>query len=356
MTHIYSGEARKFSENMNKINIVFGEYDYERKKTEGIGFGSSFPITGIEKFLGYYRNDINIANFPSLSITTDFARCYSAAIKSEKDMVYIDGKPDLENSKRWKKAIESFRKIYGIKEHFNFYIKRYRRYGNAKGVGESSMVAASAAEALANLCFENPDKSLISAIARLASGSGTRAATGGLSLWNSYPGIEQKKSHGVKIPFIFSKYEIGMIPFPHSVKTEGVHGLASSSPFYREWGKNKFLKIFDLLNSINEEQLVRAAEQDMLLMHSLLISKGKNLMNEKIFKIMEHRDSENMNMFFTEDTGPSIIIFYTNLDDIEEMQDKFNLKILKGKITYEKPDIDISFVKECEEYFQATVK
>lgn len=354
MTFLYSSESKKFNKNMEILGFNFGEYEFQKKPANDIGFGSSFPITGIEKFLGYYRNDINIANFPSISITTDFAKCYASVKKAEKDVLYMDGKPDLENSRRMKKALDNFRKIYKIEGNFHFYIKRYRRYGNAKGVGESSMVAASAAEALANLCFENPDRSLISAIARLASGSGTRAASGGLSLWNSYPGIDQKKSHGIKINFKFNRYEIGMIPFHHSLKTESVHGLASSSPFYREWGRSKFLKIFELLNTMNEEDLLRAAEQDMFLMHSLIISKGKNVMNESIFKIMEYRDSKNLNLFFTEDTGPSIIIFYSKNEEIEEIEEKLGLKVLKGKITYENPIIDNLFKKESEEYFQAT--
>ena len=164
-----------------------------------ISFGSAFPIKAVEKFLGYYDKEMKIAFTPSISFCTDFsiARAFCKYSKDPgPDTVYLDGAFSEERTQSATRALSIFRMLTGVKGSFLFYVERQRKYARAKGMSESSAVASAVSRALVENIFPNSGKhveTLASRFAKFVSGSGTRSAISGLSIWLSYPGIQEKE-------------------------------------------------------------------------------------------------------------------------------------------------------------------
>ncbi|MEM0154917.1 MAG: mevalonate pyrophosphate decarboxylase, partial [Methanothrix sp.] len=123
-----------------------GRYDalnkYNPEPIDGsISYGEGYPIIGIEKFLGYYDVDWNIAYSPSISLTANFskARSFCRYVKdSGKDLVVLDGVSTDKYTKRMAKALSRFREMNNINGSFQFYVTREKKYADAKGLGESA--------------------------------------------------------------------------------------------------------------------------------------------------------------------------------------------------------------------------
>lgn len=335
---------------------------YEPLLEDGkITYGEGYPITAIEKFLGYFDKQINIANFPSISFNTDYSRALTACRYSSEpgsDSVILDGENDQKYMNRAGKAINYFKSIFGIRGSFSFYIRRLKRYDEAKGLGESAAIASSTSRAIVGNVFGSEatkDNVFVSRLARLVSGSGTRSAMGGFSLWLSYPWIRDELCHGVSLPVDYSKFNVMTIPAVHEIRTEGAHDLALSSPFYARWMINKFGKILDLMDSGFEiDDMMKHAEADMYLMHSLLMSKGTVIHTPdslRLINSLKRFKEKNEGIYYTADTGPSLVIMSKERRMLEEFAEDSGKTPLWGRVVSSlsnKPDKE--FIKDAEEY------
>ncbi len=326
-----------------------------------ISYGQGYPITAVEKFLGYFDRQNNIANFPSISFNTDFsfARASCTYIQQPgEDSVVLDGVEDPKYKSRADKAINYFKAMYGIKGSFKFYVKRYRKYKNAKGLGESAAVASATARAIIDNTFPkeaSQDDVFVSRLARLVSGSGTRSSMDGFSLWLSYPWIREDQCHGVRLPVDTKKFHIMAYPAEHDVSTASAHDMAVSSPFYPRWMINKFQKILEILDSnFDLDLIMQHAEHDMFFMHSVLMAKGEIIHTPEsldLINAVRKFRQKSGRIYFTADTGPSIVLMSDDDKNLEEFEDSYGKKGLRGKVvTKHSNEIDPEFRKESEEY------
>ena len=315
-------------------------------RVKEFAFGSGYPITGLEKFLGYYDSDRKVANFPSISATTDFSQALCGAWISHKDRVILDGVEDSSYSARAGKALDIFRKTYGIEERLTFNIERRKRYRNAKGLGESAAVACAVSSALCNLFFAMPTSQFISRWARYVSGSGTRSAAGGISLWMSYPGIPESRNHAIRVRDDLGGMKIACFPTENPLKTEDAHGTAASSPFYDKWARLKFeLMIRHIRGNFDPMFMIRRSQEDMLQMHALLTSMGTVVLDRRFTKIMELGRKYRDELFVTADTGPTPVIFYRDNDILHEVEEITGSEALKGNVMNSPPVIPSDFVE-----------
>ncbi len=308
----------------------------DKRITSGIGY----PITGIEKFLGYYDRSTNIANFPSVSLTTDFSIAFSRCTYYKeigKDRVILDGKEDPSYNERAGRAIEFFKNLYEVKGSFVFEIRRKRKYRAGKGLGESAAVAAATARSLAvNVFGEDTlkDSAMISRLARLVSGSGTRSVAGGISIWLSYPYIKENNSYGSKLPVDASKIHFGCFPFASSIQTLNAHEKALQSPFYASWASVKGKEIQDIINGgYDTPHLLDLAQIDMYRMHAVMLSQGELLLTSQalgVFEDFKKFQKKNEGIFITADTGPSLVLLSTDRGLIEEFISSQSHKFIWG--------------------------
>ncbi len=319
-----------------------------------LAFGSGYPITGLEKFLGYYDSERKIANFPSISATTDFSLALCGVWISEKDRVILDGTESSSYSARAKKALDIFRKTYGIGEKLTFNIERRKRYADAKGLGESAAVACAVSSALCNLFFSNPSSQFISKWARYVSGSGTRSAAGGISLWLSYPGIPESRNHAIRVRDDLGGMKIACFPTANPLKTEDAHGTASSSPFYDRWARMKYeLTIRHIRENFDPMSMIRRSQEDMLQMHALLTSRGTVVLDSRFTRIMELGRRHREELFVTADTGPTPVIFYRDQDILHEVESIAGMEALGGNVVNSRPEIPGDFREKTKKIMES---
>ncbi len=289
--------------------------------------GYGYPITGLEKFLGYFDQSINIANFPSISIVTDFSVTHSVCKYTKRDgedEVWLDGKQDKKYTEKARRALQFFKSIYEISGSFKFYIERKKKYENAKGLGESASVAASVARALIENVFGKDalrDVTLVSRFARMVSGSGTRSVSGGLSIWLSYPYMEESHSAGYFIRDT-NDFHVGAFPMPSMLVTDSAHKLAKASDFYGRWVSSKYHHILEELDSgFDTDYLLTRAQEEMYTLNSIILSQGHFIQTPSSLDIINSLvgfTAKNEGLYYTADTGPSIVLLSKDKKLVEE--------------------------------------
>lgn len=331
----------------------------EGKVTPGYGY----PITGLEKFLGYFDETINIANFPSISIVTDFSVARAQCRYTEKsgvDSVILDGKENRKYHEKALKALQFFKSLYGISGSFQFYIEREKKYGNAKGLGESASVAAAVSRALISNVFGKEgveDISLTSRFARMVSGSGTRSVSGGLSLWLSYPYVEESHSVGYHIRDVGNEIHVGAFPQPSEIVTDSAHKLAESSDFYGRWISSKYQHILEEFeNDFDIEHLLMRSQQDMYTLNSIILSKGHFIQSPRSLSIINDLtkfQKEHQGIYFTADTGPSIVLMSRDRKLIEEFAGQREEEFIWSSREISPPPADSKFEQGARSYYDA---
>ncbi|MGE9809969.1 mevalonate 3,5-bisphosphate decarboxylase [Ferroplasma acidiphilum] len=329
-----------------------------------ISTGYSYPIKAFEKFLGYYDNYYKIANNPSTSFNTDFSFVYSACMYTKKDnsdMVILDGKPATGYVDRYEKPLEIFRKNTGIRGSFVFNIKRYRKYSEAKGLSESSAVASAVSRSLIKNVFGEmaaKDDSFVSRYARLVSGSGTRAAINGPSIWLSYPGIQEQNSFAVKIPADVDKINYAIFPKNIDYQTSNAHSEAVRSIFYNSWLNEKYKKLNEIIDGgFNIELMMNRAMEDMYALNSVLLSRGNVIQTAESISLLKNFiefSKKHEGIYITGDTGPSLMVMSADKSLLNQFLETVDdLKIVGSHHPEAHKKRENEFRKESEEYFQS---
>jgi mevalonate pyrophosphate decarboxylase len=354
-------------ENIKRRLVGLGLYrkleNYNPEPEDGkISMAYSYPIKAFEKFLGYYDSYYNIAYNPSISFNTDFSLVYSACMYKNDmnaDSVILDGVPANHYIDRYKKPLEIFRKNTGIKGSFMFYIKRYRKYKDGKGLSESSAVASSVSRSLVKNVFGpevGRDDSFVSRYARLVSGSGTRAAINGPSIWLSYPGIMEEESYAVKIPANVDKINYAIFPKNIDYKTSDAHSQVVKSPFYPAWLEEKYKRINDIIDmNFDVEELMKRSTEEMFSLNSILMSRGNVIQTPESIALLKkfiEFSKKNEGIYLTGDTGPSLMAMSSSKSLVNEFLETVDDPVIIGTHNPERHNsVKDEFYKEAYEYF-----
>ncbi len=324
------------------------------------GFGACYPIKAVEKFLGYYDPEFNIAYNPSISFSTDFsistAFCRYLS-KPGKDSISFNGAMDPKYSARSEKALRNFRKLFPVPGHFQFAVRLKRRYAEAKGFSESSAVAGAVAKALVSCVFEaNAAKDLefVSTVARLVSGSGTRAVFNGFSIWESFAGMHPEESCAHPLRVDPSKLNFLAFPQRGSIATSSAHGIAVKSPFYYSWIKEKLATESKYLqHDPTLEVLLARGVEDSYRLHSILLSQGDNVWSEgtvSIIRKVKEFNARNGGLYSLMDTGPSVVVASMDRNVLGEFRQFAEMRSIQGSIPNAPPDSptrrQLSFAEE----------
>ena len=361
----YKFEGERIKRKLADSGIYRPLNDYNPDPEDGkISIGYSYPIKAFEKFLGYYDSYYNIAYNPSISFNTDFSMIFSACMynrNNANDTVMLDGKPADKYMERYRKPLEFFRKNTGVKGSFSFYIQRYRKYSDAKGMSESSAVASAVSRSIIKNVYGDDagkDDSTVSRYARMVSGSGTRAAVNGPSIWLSYPGINENESYAVKIPADVNKISYAIFPANIDYQTTSAHSEVVKSPFYDSWISEKYRRINEIISGkFSIEDLMQRGLEDMFNLNSVLMSRGNVVQTPEslalLKKFLEFR-KRNEGIYITGDTGPSLMAMSADKKLLDEFLETSGGNYLMGS---HNPDAHKKYLngfrKESEEYFQS---
>lgn len=281
-----------------------------------VGFGEAYPSKALYKFLGYQNVDLHIGFNPSLSfvIDTSVCRAYCRLNERDHDRIWFNGERNPVYEERGRIALNAFRKIWNVNRHFDFAVFLQRNYEKAKGLSESSAVAAASAWALARCLFDEKDLSreFVSTLARLVSGSGTRSVFGGASMWITYPFMNSQDSYAFPVNIDLKDLKMNVYPDSLSITTSNAHGNATNSIFFEPWVQNKYNWIMnDLEDGFSRNRLLNRGMIDSLYLHSLIYSSGLISFSSRsldlVSKYSEFR-KKNEAIWFVQDTGPSLLI------------------------------------------------
>ncbi|MCX7938348.1 MAG: hypothetical protein N2545_02775, partial [Thermoflexales bacterium] len=163
----------------------------------------------------------------------------------------------------------------------------------------------------------------VSAMSRLLAGSGCRSATGGVSLWLSYPGIAHEDSFAVRLDTReqFADLRLVTIPIESRIglRTENAHADAPNSPLFKCWLRNRrdeMLRAIEAAVQGDWITLGQLAERDSITLHAVTMTGGNAYKlfawepeNIVLFRLCNELRAEGTPVYFSTDTGPTTVLF-----------------------------------------------
>jgi diphosphomevalonate decarboxylase len=373
MTPISKDLIQKLHKDHNEILQFLIKKDYQIQdlpskpnaiKEEGDSFTLAYPIQGILKYHGIANPNHRIPYFPSISVNNDcgFTVSYLKLDKDIKnDRVFLNGQPSFgEELERVKFTLDFIRSYSKIKTKAVLISRNFlntdKDIQNGKGLGTSASGSSALALAATAVIYNNNEnyvnnKRLISIFSRYLASSGSRSAVGGFSLLLSHPKIDPFDSFSMRLDrkqhqSFVNTISLLTIPIKSDLKTHQAHKIVSKSIFFPAWLEQRKKLIFEFFTALENSDLQKIgelAEYDTLCLHSVAMSiKSKNIFAWKpdTLKIMliirELRMKHGYNVYFSIDTGPSVILITTETEKksiIEELKPLIpEYEIIEGKL------------------------
>lgn len=327
-------------------------------KLEGEGAAVAYPIQGILKYHGLSDWNSRIAYLPSVSLNNDAAKTvtyvkFDPSFKEDKAI--INGKnAEGRELERVKQILDFIRKETGTTTKAIVVSKNIVRASKTgKGLGTSASASAALAMAAieASLGSEySSNNRYLTTVARYLAGSGCRSATGGISLWLSYPGMNHEDSFAIRLDNKNEFEDLSLITIPVDsrigLKTEEAHKDAPNSSLFKAWMLDREDKLTDLFEAVNKkdwEKLADMSEKDTFLLHGITSSAGdkyKIIAMEPetitILRSLNDLRKRGIPVYGSVDTGPTPVLI-THKDYENEVVKHlasigFENDVIRGKI------------------------
>lgn len=317
---------------LHRYGITFPDYpSLDRPgNPRGVAAARAHPMQGVLKYHGMTDWEWRIAYLPSISVCNDAAWTLTLVEFDpylSDDVAVIGGVTatgrDLE---RVKQTLDAVRRAAHITTRARVTSKNVARGGKTgKGLGTSAsgsaalalaaIAAALGPEATANTRF-------VSSMARLLAGSGCRSATGGVSLWLSYPGIAPEDSFAVRLDNAGQLADMRLITVPIDsrigLKTERAHTDAPNSPLFKCWMLNRRAEILRCINAVQAgdwQTVGRLAERDSIQLHAVTMTGSDDQRifawepeNLTLFRACNELRAKGVPVYASTDTGPTAVL------------------------------------------------
>lgn len=319
---------------LQRLGITFPEYPVfdAPGNPRGKAAARAHPMQGILKYHGMSDWHWRIAFLPSLSVTNSIA--YT--------LTWVEFDPDLKDDEatingrrvagreleRIRHSLNAVRNLARIQSGARVYSRNVVAGGTlqpGKGLGTSaSGSAALAMAAIAAALGEDAARNwrFVSVMSRLLAGSGCRAATGGASLWLSYPGIPHEESFAVRLDTAGQLRDLRLITVPINsrigLRTESAHVDAPNSPFFKCWLRNRRDEMLRCIEAVVHGDwltLAQMAEQDSIALHAVTMTGGGEHKlfawepeNITLFRLCDDLRQQGVPVYFSTDTGPTTVL------------------------------------------------
>jgi diphosphomevalonate decarboxylase len=345
---------------LERHGIRFDAYptDLPPGRPKGAAAAQSFPMQGILKYHGMSDWDWRIAYLPSISVSNDAGYTLTYVEfdpELERDIAFIGGKEahgrDLERVVQSLDVVRQAARVQSRARMVSRNVVRASKVG--KGLGSSASASAALAAAAAAALWgpeliEN--RRFLSCLARMLAGSGCRSATGGLSLWLSYPGAPHEESFAVRLDNREQLADMRLITVPIDsrvgLKTEEAHRDAPDSSLFKPWmysRRDEILTCIDAIQAGDWRTLGRWAELDSIRLHGVTMSGsmenkifGWEPENIALFRMCNDLRSEGVPVYFSTDTGPTVV-FLLHKDSEEAVAQRIHslnmgFEVIRGNI------------------------
>ncbi len=296
----------------------------------GVAAARAHPMQGILKYHGLADWEWRTAFLPSVSVTNSVA--YSITLVEfdpdlKEDIALVNDQRlsgrDLERVRHSLNAVRNLARIQSGARVYSRNVIAGGKTGKGLGTSASGSAALAAAAIAAAFGVEAAQNwRFLSAMSRLLAGSGCRAATGGVSVWLSYPGIAHEDSFAVRLDTRDQFADVRLVTIPLdsriALKTESAHADAPNSPLFRCWMRNRRSEVLQCIEAVLQGDWLTAAqmaETDSIILHAVTMTGGVEHKlfawepeNITLFRLCNDLRAEGIPVYCSTDTGPTAVL------------------------------------------------
>lgn len=299
-----------------------------KPKLEVKGEAESFAPSNIalSKYWGKREAELNLPINPSLSVSLGHlgTRTTIKLSDSNQDQVKLNGQLLAAQSAFSLKVIR-FVNLFRRDQHIPLIIDTFNNIPTAAGLASSASGFAALVLALDEFFDLQLEKPVLSAFARMGSGSASRSVYSGFVRWNMGVAEDGMDSCAVQLEQSWPSFCIGLIKVSSAQKPvdsrNGMNRTIETSQLYQSWPEQAMRDIENIEEAIKArdiERLGSCAEQNAMSMHATMISAWPPLvywLPESLAvmqKVWQLRES-GVKAYITMDAGPNIKLLFEEL-------------------------------------------
>ena len=324
---MYASQIKKQKINMKKTDIVkkiLGQfYKTTPKKDKSTAFAPA--NIALCKYWGKRDVELNLPTTSSISISLCKKGTTTTIQKTKhqtEDKIILNNKL-LKKDDDFVIRITQFLNLFKPTEKFFFTIKTNNNIPTAAGIASSASGFAALVKALNDLFDWKLDNTKLSILARLGSGSACRSLWQGFVKWDKGTRPDGMDSYAKKLPYKWKELCVGLLILSSKKKiissSVAMQRTLKTSQFYPVFLKKSQQDMKHLEEAIIKkdfEAFGKTAESNSKAMHTAIltakptINYTKSETEKAIQVVLSNRQKGGCKMYFTQDAGANLKIFF----------------------------------------------
>jgi diphosphomevalonate decarboxylase len=309
---------------LNKIDVVNEILQDKINNKPTKKFATAFAPSNIAlcKYWGKRDEELHLPVNSSLSVSLDNFGSRTKIFLCEEDKVKLNGKL-LKTDSEFVSKIFRFIDLFRQKKELKFCVDINSDIPVAAGLASSAAGFAALVLALNDLFGWQLSVKELSILARLGSGSAARSIEKGFVQWNKGCRSNGMDSYAEKLLLDWPTLCIGILIIDqeekHIASRSAMKITKETSPLFKSWPNKAEQDITHIIDAIKKKdfaQFGEILEENSNRMHEMMATSKPSLVysNPKtkkvISKIKYCRETMLLPMFYTQDAGPNLVIFF----------------------------------------------
>ncbi len=321
---------------MKKYEIVQQILANRSKKVSGKE-NNAFAPTNIAlcKYWGKRDSELNLPVTSSLSVSLGDKGAFTTVqeITAQKDLIFLNDTA-MPLTSNFGQRLVAFLDLFRPSPEIRYQVFSQMNIPLAAGLASSACGAAALVLALDRLYAWDLEKTSLSILARIGSGSAARSIWNGFVEWQVGVKEDGMDSHGLPLNFTWPALRVGLLLLHSQPKflssREAMQRTLKTSQLYAAWPeqvKTDMHKLKAAIANRDFHQLGAVAEANALAMHATMMSSWPPIIYSQpqtlaaMHKIWQLR-AEGLPIYFTQDAGANLKLLYL-VDDEIAVQDQF---------------------------------
>lgn len=308
---------------MNKFDVV-GQILQNKSFTNPSNEGHAFAPINIAlcKYWGKRDEELNLPVTSSLSVSLGSKGAYTRVTVNSKlkDEIYVNGKLIPSNTV-FTKSLQNFLDLFRPAKTF-YKITTTIDVPIAIGLASSACIYAALVQALNHLYGWQLDKTQLSILARLGSGSACRSLWKGFVEWRAGKNPDGMDSHGFPMGYVWPELRVGLHIINLNKKLissrEAMRRTVATAKLYQSWPARAAKDLVTLKQTIRNRDFklfAETAETNALTMHAVM----RNAIPPIIYTLQETTQARKkiwelrntgIPIYFTQDAGPNLKLLF----------------------------------------------
>lgn len=284
------------------------------------------------KYWGKRNQTLNlpVTDSFSISLADHGTKTTISESHSNDDVILLNGEQVDKHTAFYERLID-FLNLFRHDPNYHFYIDTESNIPIAAGLASSASGFAACVKALNHYYQWELNKTELSILARLGSGSACRSLWHGFVHWHAGIKPDGSDSHGEYIHDSWPELRIGLLIIDGQQKAlssrQAMLQTTLTSPFYKIWPNivaDDINHLYDALKNKNFQKFAQTIEQNALAMHATMLTAQAPIMYYQAETIALIHDiwrlrRDNVPVYFTQDAGPNIkaLFLAQHLDTIQ---------------------------------------